>query len=88
MTLHESDRPAALLARLDAIGRALDASGHGMALLGLGSVGLELERLDAYSDLDFFAIVEAGHKGRTRISISLPSSRPGTRVATSTTWIG
>ena len=34
MTLHESDRPAALLARLDAIGRALDASGHGMALLG------------------------------------------------------
>ncbi|MCB0133961.1 MAG: hypothetical protein KDD75_02480 [Caldilineaceae bacterium] len=64
MTLHESDRPAALLARLDAIGRALEASGHGMALLGLGSVGLELERLDAYSDLDFFAIVEAGHKGR------------------------
>ena len=64
MTLHESDRPAALLARLDAIGRALEASSHALALLGLGSVGLELERLDEYSDLDFFAIVEAWHKGR------------------------
>ncbi len=64
MTLRESDRPAALLARLDAIGWALEASGHGLALLGLGSVGLELDRLDVYSDLDFFAIVDNGHKGR------------------------
>lgn len=53
---------ARLLARLDAIGAALDASGKGLALLALGSVGVELERLDAYSDLDFFAIVRAGSK--------------------------
>lgn len=54
--------PNALLERLDAIGRSLERSGHALALIGLGSVGLERERLDAYSDLDFFAIVEPGHK--------------------------
>jgi lincosamide nucleotidyltransferase len=53
-----------LLARLDAIAKALEQSGHGLALIGLGSVGLELERLDAYSDLDFFAIVEDRYKLR------------------------
>jgi hypothetical protein len=31
-------------------------------LIGLGSVGLELERLDDHSDLDFFAVVQDGHK--------------------------
>ncbi len=56
--------PAALLARLDEIAAALQRSGHGWALLGLGSVGLELDRLDRYSDLDFFAVVDPGHKAR------------------------
>lgn len=51
-----------LLRRLDAIGQSLKDSGHGRALLGLGSVGLERDRLDTYSDLDFFAIVADGHK--------------------------
>lgn len=54
--------PTQLMARLEAIGRSLAASGHGMALIGLGSSGRELDRLDAYSDLDFFAIVEDGWK--------------------------
>jgi hypothetical protein len=54
--------PQQLLDRLEAIGRSLAESGHGLALLGLGSVGVELNRLDAYSDLDFFAIVEPGYK--------------------------
>lgn len=53
-----------LLDRLQSIARSLEASGHGLALLGLGSVGRELDRLDAWSDLDFFAIVEPGHKPR------------------------
>jgi hypothetical protein len=53
-----------LLDRLDAIGRALRDSGHALALIGLGSVGLETERLDTWSDLDFFAIVEPGYKTR------------------------
>lgn len=51
-----------LLDRLDAIGSSLAQSGHALALLGLGSVGEERDRLDAYSDLDFFAIVEPGFK--------------------------
>lgn len=54
--------PAILLDRLNAIGCSLEKSGHALALIGLGSVGVETERLDAYSDLDFFAIVEEGYK--------------------------
>jgi hypothetical protein len=57
-----ADRKDLLLRRLDEIGHTLAASGHGLALLALGSVGVELDRLDAYSDLDFFVIVETGHK--------------------------
>jgi hypothetical protein len=53
-----------LLERLEEIARSLEQSGHALALIGLGSVGLERERLDACSDLDFFAVVEAGHKRR------------------------
>lgn len=51
-----------LLKRLDEIGFSLERSGHALALIGLGSVGLELDRLDSYSDLDFFVIVEEGYK--------------------------
>lgn len=51
-----------LLSRLDQIGQSLARSGHGLALIGLGSVGTELQRLDDCSDLDFFAIVEQGYK--------------------------
>lgn len=54
--------PELLLSRLDEIGQSLERSGHGLALIGLGSVGTELARLDSYSDLDFFAIVEPGYK--------------------------
>lgn len=53
-----------LLQRLDEIGRSLRDSGQALALLGLGSCGLETARLDDYSDLDFFAIVEPGQKMR------------------------
>ncbi len=56
--------PQTLLDRLDAIALSLEQSGHALALIGLGSVGTETNRLDAYSDLDFFAIVEAGYKQR------------------------
>lgn len=56
------NNPENLLARLDAIARSLEASGHAEVLIGLGSVGLELDRLDEYSDLDFFAIVEEDWK--------------------------
>lgn len=56
--------PALLLARLDAIAHSLEASAHALGLLGLGSVGQERQRLDAFSDLDFFVVVERGHKAR------------------------
>lgn len=59
-----ADPAARLLSRLQAIGDSLRATGQAQALIGLGSVGLERERLDAWSDLDFFAIVEPGYKAR------------------------
>jgi len=54
--------PDRLLERLERIGQSLAASSRGLALIGLGSAGAELDRLDAYSDLDFFAIVQRGAK--------------------------
>lgn len=58
------NQPQQLLDRLDAIGLALAASGDAVALIGLGSVGQELARLDAYSDLDFFVIAAEGASAR------------------------
>ncbi len=58
------DKKQILIARLNDIGHSLENTGHALALIGLGSVGAELERLDEYSDLDFFAIVEEGYKQR------------------------
>jgi hypothetical protein len=37
--------------------------GDALALIGLGSVGRDLHRLDEHSDLDFFAVVEDDAKG-------------------------
>ncbi|NKQ34991.1 MAG: hypothetical protein HF973_05165 [Chloroflexi bacterium] len=51
-----------LLSRLDQIGQSLSRQDTALALIGLGSVGLELDRLDRFSDLDFFVIVQAGSK--------------------------
>jgi hypothetical protein len=56
--------PALLIARLEAIGVALAGRPDALGLIGLGSAGLERERLDAVSDLDFFVVVEAGAKPR------------------------
>ena len=57
-----TDVPSRLLARLDELGRVLAARGDAIALLGLGSVGADLGRLDDHSDLDFFVVVEDGAK--------------------------
>ena len=56
------NRKEHLLQRLDEIGRSLAQSDGALALLGLGSVGQELARLDDYSDLDFFVIVRPRYK--------------------------
>jgi lincosamide nucleotidyltransferase B/F len=58
-----------LLARLDQIGQSLAKTGQGLALLGLGSVGSERDRLDQYSDLDFFAVVKAGARPQLLVDI-------------------
>ena len=55
-------KPQHLLDRLDAIANAVRCTGYGLAVLGLGSVGQELDRLDEFSDLDFFVIVRHGQK--------------------------
>jgi hypothetical protein len=61
--------PDRLLERLDELGVVLARRGDAIALIGLGSVGADLDRLDDHSDLDFFVIVENGAKQRYLDSI-------------------
>ncbi len=56
--------PGLLQDRLASIARELSGREDALALLGLGSVGAETDRLDAWSDLDFFVLVGEGAKGR------------------------
>ncbi len=63
------DLPARLLRRLDDLGVVLAARGDAVALIALGSVGRDLDRLDDHSDLDFFVVVEHGAKHRYLESI-------------------
>jgi lincosamide nucleotidyltransferase B/F len=51
-----------LTKRLADIAQSIRASGKALALLGLGSAGVENTRLDQYSDLDFFVIARPGCK--------------------------
>ena len=55
-------RKETLLQRLSDIGESLRQSQNALALLGFGSIGKEIERLDDYSDLDFIAVVKNGYK--------------------------
>lgn len=50
--------PERLLALLDRLAAELDRRGDAVALLGLGSVGRDLHRLDEHSDADFFVVVD------------------------------
>ena len=62
---HSSHRTAAVQRiqhRLQSIGAALAARDDALALLALGSVGCETERMDEWSDLDFFVVVRDGAK--------------------------
>ena len=54
--------PAQQLTRLQQIADELAEREGSQALLGLGSVGQDTDRLDEFSDLDFFVIVEPGFK--------------------------
>ncbi len=55
--------------RLDELGQVLARTPDVRALLGLGSSGAELDRLDDYSDLDFFVVVAPGSKPRFLASL-------------------
>ncbi len=64
-----SSIPERLLQRLDDLGAVLAGRGDAIALIGLGSVGVDLDRLDDHSDLDFFVIVDDGARRRYLDSI-------------------
>lgn len=51
-----------LIDRLQGIASALAAKPQSLALIGLGSCGLDVSRLDQYSDLEFFVIVREGSR--------------------------
>jgi hypothetical protein len=55
--------------RLEDLGGVLARRGDAVALIGLGSVGLDLDRLDNHSDLDFFVIVDDDARQRYLDSI-------------------
>ena len=85
------DIPQRLLQRLDDLGVVLAQRGDALALLGLGSVGVDLGRLDDHSDMDFFVLVDDGAKQRYLDSIdwleelhpvvfSFPNSVDGRKV--------
>ena len=50
--------PERLMGFLDRLGAVLADRGDAVALLGLGSVGRDLHRLDEHSDADFFVVVD------------------------------
>ncbi len=58
-----------LLRRLDDLAAHLATRPDALALLGVGSAGVEHERLDEHSDLDFFVVVEDAAKSRYLASV-------------------
>jgi hypothetical protein len=55
---HTMSVPERLLAFLDRLADVLAARADAVALLGVGSVGRDLHRLDEHSDADFFVVVD------------------------------
>lgn len=82
--------PQRLLERLVALADSVRERGGVIAVLGLGSVGTDLERLDDHSDLDFFVVVDDGAERRFRdeldwlevapVVYSFPNSIHGRKV--------
>lgn len=56
------DKKELLIQRLEQICASAKESGNALAFLALGSCGVNRERMDEYSDLDFFVIVKEGYK--------------------------
>jgi hypothetical protein len=67
-----------MLRRLDDLGAHLATRKDALALIGLGSAGVEYDRFDEHSDLDFFVVVEDGAKRGYLESIDwLQARQPG-----------
>jgi hypothetical protein len=49
-----------MLERLDDLGAYLATTGDALGLMGLGSAGVEHDRMDEHSDIDFFVVVRDG----------------------------
>lgn len=60
MVAGDTPDAARLLGRLDSISGHLASQSDVVAVLGVGSVGVEIDRLDEHSDLDFFVVVDDG----------------------------
>jgi hypothetical protein len=69
VSVDADDVPQRLLRRLDHLAEVVARRGDALALIGLGSVGLDLDRLDDHSDMDFFVVVEDAAKQRYLDSI-------------------
>lgn len=57
-----SQKTVLLKNRMEQLAESLQRNENVLGLLGLGSVGRGIDRLDDYSDLDFFLIVKEGSK--------------------------
>jgi len=64
MPTTQSVTPQVLHDRLASLAHELSDRDDALALLALGSVGAKTDRLDAWSDLDFFVLVSDGAKAR------------------------
>jgi hypothetical protein len=64
MSAIQAVTPKVLQERLASLARELSTNADALALLALGSVGMETDRLDNWSDLDFFVLVRDGAKQR------------------------
>jgi lincosamide nucleotidyltransferase B/F len=62
MSITQFTTTKVLKERLASLARELSTHADALALLALGSVGRETERMDVWSDLDFFVLVRDGTK--------------------------
>lgn len=69
------DKTEILLGRLREIGEEVRKKEGGLALLALGSAGMDTDRLDCYSDLDFFVLTEKQNKNDFLLNLDWLSTR-------------
>jgi hypothetical protein len=71
-----SEVPQRLLERLDDLAVGFRERGNAIAVLGLGSVGRDLGRLDEHSDLDFSSLSTKGRRALPEARARLANVAP------------